>query len=333
MKTIVSKIKRSIKKPIFYLGPEIDLWLTKLIQIKNRAKAKLGTGGTNDAEYCLLTGAIHYEAYQNVAQERNLPELTTLGTVGEFGCGDTYTTAALFYILGVENVYGIDPYPYVDARLTADNIKEITRLLLQRDYDYINQLNIQHPHHQNSAPNIKVFPHFIKKWKSLNNDSVTLRSEKAIKSVLANEKPVKFVPNFPTEKIDFIFSHAVMEHPDDLEAEYQQLALKTRFQAHAIDCKSHDSSLFALGHYRYSKSQRTRIRSPFPYLRINGFPQNAHKKIWKKEKLTVLKLINNFNPDIAIHTKYVDKNTKLEKDELALSDFYVFLTSQEENRS
>lgn len=118
-----------------------------------------------------------------------------------------------------------------------------------------------------------------------------------------------------------------MEHPDDLQAEYKSLASKTRFQAHMIDCKSHDSSMFPLGHFRYSTSQRNRARSPYPYLRINGVPQSGHKKIWKANKLKLLDIVNNYVTNIKIPMHSVAKDINLSQNENILSDYYVFLES------
>lgn len=324
----ISTLKNIIKKPLFHFGPELDIYMTKLVRIKNRLlKHKKGTGGTTDADYCLLSGIVHYEYYSFIADEHKLPAISDLDSVAEFGCGDTYATVVLFYIFGAKHAYGIDPHPYVDKEMTLANVEKIENILLRRDYTYIDKLVLQRPHFCRSAPKIKTFERFIDDWKKLSNQEISSRVAKAKASIRNNNGPVQFSESFPSVQIGFLFSVAVMEHPDDLEAEYKNLARKTRFQAHMIDCKSHDSSLFPLGHLRYSSSQRYRARSPYPYLRINGVPQSGHKVIWKTNSLKVLALVNNYVNDIAIPIDSVAENLTLSQGENTLSDYYVFLES------
>ena len=331
-----TKLKNAIKKPLFQFGPEVDIYMTKLVRIKNRLmqhimQHKGGTGGTTDADYCLLSGIVHYEYYSLVAENHKLPTISSLNSVAEFGCGDTYATVVLFYIFGAKHAYGIDPHPYVDKELTLTNVEKIEEILLRRDYRYIDKLILQRPHFCQCAPKINTFERFITNWKKLSNKEISKRATEAKASIKNNDGPVRFFESLPSVPIDFLFSVAVMEHPEDLQTEYKNLARKTRFQAHMIDCKSHDSSLFPLGHFRYSNSQRYRARSPYPYLRINGVPQSDHKVIWKENNLKVLDIVNNYVAKIKIPMDTVADNINFSEDESTLSDYYVFLESHSQD--
>ncbi|MEH6824332.1 MAG: methyltransferase domain-containing protein [Motiliproteus sp.] len=81
--------------------------------------------------------------------------------------------------------------------------------------------------------------------------------------------------------VDMIFSQAVLEHVDDLDAAYRAMAVWIRpggYLSHQIDLKSHGTATCWNGHWRYSDFIWGLVRGKRTYL-LNRMPLSVHVEL------------------------------------------------------
>jgi hypothetical protein len=94
----------------------------------------------------------------------------------------------------------------------------------------------------------------------------------------------------PPCSVDIIFSHAVMEHVDDLSATYGTLAsfMKPRgFMSYSVDFRSHGVTSQWNGMWTHSEFAWRLMRGARPYW-LNRLPHSAHISLLEKNGLKVV---------------------------------------------
>jgi SAM-dependent methyltransferase len=98
------------------------------------------------------------------------------------------------------------------------------------------------------------------------------------------------LPHIDEASLDLIFSHAVLEHIDNLEETYQAMFAWLKpggYASHVIDFKAHGRSPFWNGHLAYSDWQWKLVRGKREFL-LNREPMSTHFAHAKKVGFDVL---------------------------------------------
>ena len=173
-------------------------------------------------------------------------------TVAEFGTGASLGTLISAIKDGVEQVIGLDLIPY--ANNYNLNKKIIDELIPYNKYPLLNE-------------------NLCDEVENLSNQYLNKR----IKYLAPYDK--KKSPF--TGSVDFIFSHSVLEHVDDIKSAYRcmfDLLKNGGIMSHKIDHSSHAITKSWNGHYSLSKFFWKVIRGNKPYL-LNRLTPSDHKSI------------------------------------------------------
>ena len=184
-----------------------------------------GTGGTNSARYCYSVWLRH----MILAHNNGMP--TQLNAIAELGPGDSIGVGLAALISGVDKYYALDIVEYSDNKRNIEIFYELLDLFRKRE-------NIPD---EVEFPNIKPkilsheFPKHILTDEILNEALISDRIESILHALLNQSEDKRddiqmsyFVPWYNSEvikeeSIDFIYSHAVLEHVEDLGNTYEAL--------------------------------------------------------------------------------------------------------------
>lgn len=133
--------------------------------------------------------------------------------------------------------------------------------------------------------------------------------------------------------VDMIISQAVMEHVDNLEEIYKILFKLLKIDgiiSMQIDFKSHGTSNFWYGHWKYSNFEWRLLKGKRPYL-INRVPFSKHIDLIEKAGFKIIfikkKIENN-----KIERKFLDKNFKfLSEEDMKISGAYILAIKKKIN--
>lgn len=268
------------------------------------------TGGTSCARYCYSVWLRHLW----MAHESGL--LTSWPRdVAELGPGDSLGIGLAALISGVETYHAFDAVPFSDASRNLAIFDELVQLFRAR----------QSIPDQAEFPLVRPllkryeFPTHILTEDWLANALAPARLGRirnALAQVIqthANTDCIAYVApwNDPTllaaSTVDMLYSQAVLEHVDDLEAVYRSFAQwlrPTGWMSHDIDFTSHGIADTWSGQWAFSSRLWKLIRGQRPYL-LNRQPLATHEK-----------LINRFGFEIVREVKEIDR-TGLSRDRLA----------------
>ncbi len=218
------------------------------------------------------------------AHQRGVAEFPCV--VAELGPGYSLGAGMAALLSGAEQYYAVDVVGYAGNKKNLKLFDELVELFQARA----------------DIPDAAEFPHlkpaldsyaFPKDLLSDAHLAQTLDEQRVADlraSVLktdAPDSPMRYV--FPwtdasileKDSLDMIFSQAVLEHVDELEAAYRALAnwLKpTGFMTHTIDFKCHNTAKKWNGHWAIADWQWRLMRGGRPYL-LNRQPHSAHLRL------------------------------------------------------
>lgn len=243
----------------------------------------LGTGGSNSASYCY--GAwIKHTALLHQAGLQKIPN-----AVAELGPGDSLGIGLAALLSGANEYYALDVKKSCNTERNLGVLNQLVELFRNRASTPVNE----------GHPDIKpyldsnMFPDKIlteeRLMESLREDRID-----AIRRAIVNlelddtNQPGKIKIRYivpwsdpdvlDPESVDLIYSQAVLEHVDNLEAVYRAMSTWLKpggYMSHEIDFRSHNLTKEWNGHWACNEIAWRIARGRKPYL-LNRQPCSVH---------------------------------------------------------
>jgi len=248
-----------------------------------------GSGGTDSALYC-------YSAWLRHLVRLNAAGLATrFETVAELGPGDSLGIGLSAMLTGANRYFAFDMLPH--AR-TASNLHTLEHL-------------VQYFGSQQDLPDVDQFPEIWPPVASLGFPQAIIGNgrldacmrperidaiRRAIQSGEANGIEIHYAAPWTdsgvlrSESVDLVFSHAVLEHVEDIDATYDALFRWLKpggAMSHQIDFRSHGLTRDWYGHWTVSQWTWRLVRGRRPYL-INRLPASAHIDAMRRRGFEIL---------------------------------------------
>ena len=205
-------------------------------------------------------------------------------TVVEFGPGASIGTGLAALIAGAEHYHSLDVLDYTNTELNIEVFDELVALFVSRA----------------DVPDIIEFPSHILKEDYMNlvltkerlnsiRDSLRAEDGKYISShIPCNDRAI-----IAEASVDFIFSHAVMEHVEDINSYYENMHYWLKqdgITSHQIDFECHGLAEKWNGHWAYSAFIWKVIKGKKNDL-INRFPCSSHIACLQKVNFDIVQEI------------------------------------------
>ncbi len=234
------------------------------------------TGGTDDPRYCYGVFARHL-IHAHRAGVTDLPR-----TVAELGPGDSIGTGLAWLLAGAERYLAFDVRKYAAREANLEIFDALVALF--RDRAAIPGAD-EFPAMKPGLPSL-AFPAGIltedrlrgslapERVASIRRDLETLDGTGAVDYVVPWDGASEVRP----ASVDLLFSQAVLEHVEDVEAVHRSTRAWLRpggLASHQIDFKSHGTSPGWDGYRAYSEFQWRIVRGRRSYL-INRVPDTGH---------------------------------------------------------
>lgn len=233
-----------------------------------------GTGGTNSARYCYSAWIRHLTmAYKNgLSIQPN--------TIAELGPGDSLGIGLAALISGTNKYYALDVIEHTSNKKNIEIFDELVNFFKN----------------QEKIIDESEFPNYIFTDERL-NEALSQDRIDSIRNTLSklghgdenNKQIFYFVPWTDTKiikeaSVNMAYSHAVLEHVDDLATTYKALYRWLEpggFTSHLIDFSCHGTAKKWNGHWAYSDRVWNLVKGKRPYL-LNRQPHSVHINLLKK---------------------------------------------------
>ena len=198
--------------------------------------------------------------------------------VGELGPGDSLGVGFAALLSGASQYVGLDLMPFA-SRADLESIFGELAAMYQRRQRIPNQDDL--PHVQPLLDSYE-FPQDLIDWENFEDRAAKIRLE--LSSNLKTSRLIKYeapwtsVSAIASGSLDLVFSQAVLEHIDALQASYQAMYRWLKpggFASHVIDFGSHRVAPTWNGHWAYSDWQWRFVRGRREFL-LNREPLNTH---------------------------------------------------------
>lgn len=231
-------------------------------------------GGTITAEYCYSVWLRHLD----MAHRHGL--LTEPAVVAEIGPGNSLGVGLCALLTGSKVYYAFDIATYSNSARNLQIFSDIIWLLKRKSKDPCSD---------------SEFPGHILTEERLARSLEPSRLDRIKQCILQVNHPVQDMflgyvapwdnpATMEENSVDFILSHAVMEHVDDPEAVYRILYRWLKpggCMSHLIDYRCHNLSRDWNGHWAYSEALWKLMRSKRPYF-INRYPHSLHAALIRR---------------------------------------------------
>lgn len=210
------------------------------IPLLKRILRKTGTGGSNSAEYCFKT----WEEHSNSLYKNGVK--FPIESLAEFGPGDSLGIGLAALLLGAKKYIALDIIRH--ASVEKNELVLIGLVKILRD---------------KLSSSSETLPFFNKEVIQNNLLKDNLRKIRGAISDSSGESDMinYIVPwdkkNIQPNKLDFIISHAVMEHVLDLESVFLTMYKWLKpggYCSHVIDYKAHELSDTWFKHWEFSET-------------------------------------------------------------------------------
>lgn len=236
------------------------------------------TGGTDDAPYCYEVFLKHL----TLCAEAGMGAVPR--SVAEIGPGDSIGIGLAALVAGARRYSALDVVPYALAEHNARILEELIRFFQERrpnpswgwpNYDHLLDAG--------------YFPSRILDEEALRRslapgrlDGIRAASQGATGGSIriTYHCPWMSAETIEPESVDWIYSHSVMEHVDDVEGAYAAMHTWLKpggFMSHQIDLRSHELFPEWNGHWGVPRWRWRVIRGRRVYL-INRLPVSAHAR-------------------------------------------------------
>lgn len=255
----------------------------------------LGTGGSNSASYCY--GAwIKHIALLHQAGLQEIPN-----AVAELGPGDSLGIGLAALLSGANEYYALDVKKSCNRERNLGVLNDLVELFRNRASTPVNE----------GYPDIKpylnsnMFPGKIlteerlteslredridairRAIVNLDSDDVNQAEKIKIRYIVPWSDPDVLAP----DSVDLIYSQAVLEHVDNLEAVYRAMSTWLKpggYMSHEIDFRSHNLTNDWNGHWACNEITWRIARGNKPYL-LNRQPCSAHVDLLEKNGFRIV---------------------------------------------
>ena len=216
-----------------------------------------------------------YYGYLRVKEiiEKNIGKLTPETRILEIGCGQRFARTMLFHSEGA-NITGID-LDFVDPDFSIKSMVNIWRI---NGFERFIKTIVRHFFYDRKYYTV-IEQEYGKplKWSDLD-----------VRRMSA------YNLDFPSNYFDFIFSNAVFEHMDNIDAACGELARVLKPEGYAY-CGIHLYPSLSGGHnleWAYPDEQPSKVVPPWDHLRKNRFP--AHVYLNKLKKGEYVSIFNRY---------------------------------------
>lgn len=285
----------------------------------------IGTGNSDSARYCYSIWMRNLVLINQISNEKFIPNV-----VAEIGPGDSMGTGFAALLSGTTKYFALDTVNYSDLSKNLKIFDDIVELFKNRE----------------DIPNEEEFPRINQKLDSYKfpediltdsqldtslSDERIIRIRQNINSVnLKNGCIYYFAPwsdssIIQENSVDFLFSQAVLEHVDDLNLVYSSMKKwlkKDGIMAHAIDFKSHSTSIEWNGHWKYSDYTWKIIRGRAPYL-INRCPLTSHLNYLDQTGFEIIQKTVNKRDDGIKRQKLADQFKGISESDMQISEVHL----------
>ncbi len=285
----------------------------------------VSAGGTSNARYCYAVWMrhLHFLAKHSGG---SIPL-----KVAELGPGDSIGVGLAALLSGVENYFALDVIKYWNNERNLRILDELTEMFRKREkIPGIDEFPLLQPHPEDFNFPSQVISDAILE-QSLNPERVNRIREELMNP--ENEKNVFIhykIPWYDTgiivpESLDFIFSHTVLQHVDDIDNAYAAMSLWLKpggFLSHLIDYKSMGFTTRWNGHWTFPDWE-WRLMVGGRKFSINREPHSTHIRLFAKNYFNILFLrIENTKSTLA-RTRLAIKYRSLTDDDLNTSGAYL----------
>jgi hypothetical protein len=238
-------------------------------------------GGTRDARYCYEVFLRHYSYFHKHSDYFGVPRVVAeIGPGSSLGCG----LAAL--LAGAEQYIALDLQAHCSAHHDLEVLDELIDLFHVRAT----------PAALNLFP-VPADPCFPLEFDTLLRSTLAPARVARIRSDLIEHRnnyvryvvPWNATTAIASSSVDWLFSHSVLEHVDDLQGTYASIAAWLRPRAlttHMIDFASHGLTAEWNGHWAISQPVWRIIRGKRPYL-INRAWRSRHLDLIRQNGLMI----------------------------------------------
>lgn len=255
-----------------------------------RAFTCRASGGTCSARYCYSVWLRHLIRLH----ENGCP--TAFNSVAELGPGDSIGMGLAALLCGVQRYLALDIKAHADPETNRRVFEELvvlfrSRAPLPHDAEF--------PMMQPKLARYD-FPRVILDERRLTASLAESRLSEIRAAIAGQRGPIDisyvapwYDPSIvPEDSVEFLFSQAVLEHVDDLDAAYAAMRRSLKpggVMSHSIDFSSHDVTRAWNGHWTLNDAAWRLIRGDRPYL-INRQPLSCHLDLLQQHGFEVVKV-------------------------------------------
>lgn len=248
-------------------------------------------GGTLNARHCYTLFLRHYSYIRPLLQNQKIPSI-----VAEFGPGSSLGTGLAAILAGATRYIALDVDNYSTPEHNCSVLEDLTRLFRSQLPPPVNgSFSTVFP-----PPSSPIFPPEF-----ANHLDQTLASDRLrqLRSDLlggSNNMVHLVAPwqdrleaSIPAGSVDWVISHSVLEHVDDLDGAYAAMSEIVRpggFCTHLIDFYSHGLTSDWNGHWAVGDAMWQAARGRRPYL-LNRLWRTRHLELLRQHGFTVVRQV------------------------------------------
>jgi SAM-dependent methyltransferase len=285
----------------------------------------VSAGGTSNARYCYAVWMRHltFLARHNGGL---IP-----AKVAELGPGDSIGVGLAALLSGVESYFALDVIKYWNNERNLRILDELTELFLKKEKIPGND---EFPLLQPALDDFTFPSHLISDAileQSLRKDRIRQIREELMNPENENNTFIHYIiPWYDKgiivpESLDFIFSHTVLQHIEDVSNAYTAMNNWLRpggFLSHLIDYKSMGFTTRWNGHWTFSDWE-WRLMVGGRKFSINRLPHSMHMQLFKENNFNILfQRIENTKSEHA-RKRLAKKYRSLSDDDLNTSGAYL----------
>jgi SAM-dependent methyltransferase len=273
------------------------------------------TGGTGSAKYCYSVWLRHLILGRVHGQPLILPQIAA-----ELGPGDSIGIGLAALLSGVQKYYALDLVRYSDLRKSLGVFDELVSLFRSRApvpaddefpllFPKLERYEFPHRLLDSARLDAALRPQRINEIKS------SLERAESEDSMIMYQAPWSDPAVIRNHSIDLIYSHAVLEHVDDLPGVYEAMHRWLKpggTMSHQIDFKCHGKADTWNGHWTYSDLGWKLVVGRRAYL-LNRAPHSEHLRLLGESGFKIL-------GDTVIRTPSVLRRGQLARRFRTLSD-------------
>jgi len=248
------------------------------------------TGGTDSARYCYSVWLRHFVLAQASGMTAGVPRV-----VAELGPGDSIGIGVAALLSGAEKYYAFDLVRYSNPARTRAIFDELVRLFRdrepipdEREFPALNPKLDRHGFPRRLLPEDAMEAALTPERIAAVRSAIERTADAP--SMIVYQAPWNDPSVVKAGSVDFIFSQAVLEHVDDLDATYAAMHrwLKpTGAMSHQIDFRCHRKADAWNGHWTYSDFAWRVVVGRRSYL-LNRAPHSRHVSLLKKHGFDIV---------------------------------------------